>query len=92
MSYVNAPLLATERGWQITQAKGIQISEYRNVITCQVTLDDDKEVSIAGALLDRQQPYILQINQYRVHFEPRGHLADHGQLRSNRASLARSAA
>ena len=74
VSFVNAPLLAAERGWQITQAKGIRISEYRNIITCQVTLDDGEEVSIAGALLDRQKPYILQINQYRVHFEPRGHL------------------
>ena len=74
VSFVNAPMLATERGWQITQAKGIKISEYRNVITCQITLDDGEEISIAGALLDRQQPYIVQINDYRIHFEPRGHL------------------
>ncbi len=74
VSYVNAPLLAAERGWQITQAKGIKISEYRNVITCQVTLEGGEEISIAGTLLDRQKPYILQINEYRVHFEPRGNL------------------
>ena len=74
VSYVNAPVRAAERGWQITQAKGIKISEYRNVITCQITLEDDEEISIAGALLDRQKPYILQINDYRIHFEPRGHL------------------
>ncbi len=74
VSFVNAPLRAAERGWQITQAKGIKISEYRNVITCQVTLENGEEISIAGALLDRQKPYILQINDYRVHFEPRGHL------------------
>ena len=74
VSYVNAPLLATQRGWQITQAKGIKISEYSNVITCQITLDDGEEISIAGALLDRQKPYILQINDYRIHFEPRGSL------------------
>ena len=74
VSYVNAPLLATRRGWQITQAKGIKISEYSNVITCQITLDDGEEISIAGALLDRQKPYILQINDYRIHFEPRGSL------------------
>ena len=74
VSFVNAPLLAGERGWQITQAKGIKISEYRNVITCQITLEDGEEISIAGALLDRQNPFILQINDYRVHFEPRGHL------------------
>jgi len=74
VSFVNAPLLAAERGWQITQAKGIKISEYRNVITCQTTLEDGEEISVAGALLDRQKPYILGINDYRVHFEPRGHL------------------
>ncbi len=74
VSAVNAPLRAAERGWQITQAKGIKISEYRNVITCQITLEDGEEISIAGALLDRQKPYILQINDYRIHFEPRGHL------------------
>ena len=74
VSFVNAPLLATERGWQITQAKGIKISEYSNVITCQITLEDQEDISIAGALLDRQKPYILQINDYRIHFEPRGHL------------------
>jgi len=74
VSLVNAPLLAAERGWRITQAKGIKISEYRNVITCQVALEGGEEISIAGALLDRQKPYILGINDYRVHFEPRGHL------------------
>ena len=31
VSYVNAPILATEHGWRITQAKGIKISEYSNV-------------------------------------------------------------
>lgn len=74
VSYVNAPVLAGEHGWQITQAKGIKISEYSNVITCQITLDDSEEISIAGTLLDRQKPFILQINSYRIHFEPRGHL------------------
>ncbi len=74
VSYVNAPLRAAERGWRLTQAKGIKISEYRNVLTCQVTLEDGEAISIDGALLDRQKPYILQINDYRIHFEPRGHL------------------
>lgn len=74
VSFVNAPILATERGWQITQAKGIKISEYSNVITCQITLEDNEEISIAGTLLDHQKPYILQINDYRIHFVPRGNL------------------
>jgi len=73
-SFVNAPLLAAQRGWQVTQAKGIKISDYRNVITCQVVLADGETISIAGSLLDRQKPYILQINDYRIHFEPAGNL------------------
>jgi len=74
VSYVNAPILASERGWQMTQVKGIKISEYSNVITCQITLEDNEEISIAGTLLDHQKPYILQINDYRIHFVPRGNL------------------
>lgn len=74
VSFVNAPILATERGWQITQAKGIKISEYSNVITCQITLEDNEDITIAGTLLDHQKPYILQINNYRIHFVPRGYL------------------
>lgn len=74
VSFVNAPILATERGWQITQAKGIKISEYSNVITCQITLEDNEEISIAGTLLDHKKPYILQINDYRIHFVPRGYM------------------
>ena len=74
VSAVNAPLLAAQRGWQITQAKGIHISEYRNVITCRISLEDGEDISVAGALLDRHQPMIVQINEYRVNFAPRGHL------------------
>lgn len=74
VSYVNAPLLATERGWQITQAKGIKFSEYSNVIISQVTLEDNEEITIAGTLLDHHEPYILQINNYRINFVPRGYM------------------
>ena len=84
VSYVNAPILAAEHGWQITQAKGIKISEYSNVITCQVTLEDGEEVSIAGTLLDRQKPYILQINSYPRALRAARPSADYGQLRPAR--------
>jgi len=74
VSFVNAPILATERGWQITQVKGLKSVDYSQVVICQVTLDDGEEITITGTLLDRKEPHIVQINQYRTHFVPEGHL------------------
>lgn len=71
---INAPVLAAERGIQITQTKGLQTGEYTNLVTCQVTLDDGEQITTSGTLLDRKQPHIVQINQYRMNFVPEGHL------------------
>lgn len=74
VSYINAPLLASERGIQITQAKGLKTSDYANQVSCQVTLDDGEEIIMAGTLLDHKEPHIVQINAYRMNFVPKGHL------------------
>jgi D-3-phosphoglycerate dehydrogenase len=72
VSAVNAPLLANERGWQVTQAKGLKASEYSNVVTAQITLEDNEDITITGTLLDRKEAHIVQINQYRMNFVPQG--------------------
>jgi D-3-phosphoglycerate dehydrogenase len=74
VSYINAPVLAAERGLQITQAKGIKTGDYINIVSAQVTLDDGEEITVSGTLLDRQEPHIVQINEYRMNFVPHGHL------------------
>lgn len=74
VSVVNAPIMATERGWHIAQVKGLQPAEYSNALTAQVTLEDGETINITGTLLDRKQPHIVQINQYRTNFVPSGHL------------------
>lgn len=74
VSYINAPLLAAERGIQVTQVKGLKIADYTNLVSCQVTLEDGEEIAMAGTLLDRREPHIMQINQYRMNFVPQGHL------------------
>lgn len=71
---VNAPLLATERGWHITQVKGLNSGEYANVLLCQVTLTDGELITISGILLDRREAHIVQINEYRMNFVPQGHM------------------
>ena len=74
VSSVNAPLLANERGWQITQAKGLRVAAYSNVVNVQITLDDGESITITGALFNKSEPYVIQINEYRMNFVPHGHL------------------
>jgi D-3-phosphoglycerate dehydrogenase len=74
VSYINAPLLASERGMQITQTKGLKTGNYTNLVSCQITLEDGEEIVMAGTLLDRKEPHIVQINEYRMNFVPEGHL------------------
>lgn len=77
---INAPVLAAERGILVTQAKGLQTGEYTNLVSCRVTLEGGEQITISGMLLDRKQPYIVQINQYRMNFVPEGRLLIFGSF------------
>lgn len=74
VSYINAPVLAAERGIQVTQAKGLKTGDYTSLVSCQITLEDGEDILIAGTLLDRKEPHIVQINEYKLNFVPEGHL------------------
>lgn len=74
VSAVNAPLIASERGWHMTQARGLPGGEYTNSVTCQVVLEDGESITITGTLLDHREPHVVQINQYRMNFVPEGYL------------------
>jgi D-3-phosphoglycerate dehydrogenase len=74
VNYINAPVLAAERGLHISQTKGLRTGDYATVVSCQVTLEDGEEIVMAGTLLDRKEPHIVQINEYRMNFVPLGDL------------------
>jgi D-3-phosphoglycerate dehydrogenase len=74
VNFINAPVIATERGIQVTQAKGLKSSDYASSFLAQATLEDGEQITITGTLLNRREPYIVQINDYRVTFVPQGHL------------------
>lgn len=74
VGYINAPVVASQRGIQVTQIKGLKTGDYANLVSCQVTLEDGEEIVMAGTLLDRKEPHIMQINEYRMNFVPEGHL------------------
>ncbi|MDZ4771137.1 MAG: phosphoglycerate dehydrogenase [Chloroflexota bacterium] len=74
VNYINAPMLANERGIQVTRARGLHTAEYTSLVSCQFTLEDGETITIAGTLLDRREAHIVQINDYRMDFIPEGYL------------------
>ncbi|MEM6283044.1 MAG: phosphoglycerate dehydrogenase [Chloroflexota bacterium] len=74
VSYINAPVLAAERGLHVTQTKGLRTANYANMLSCQVFWEDGTEIIISGTLLDHREPHIVQIDRYPINFVPDGRL------------------
>ncbi|PJF47399.1 MAG: phosphoglycerate dehydrogenase [Chloroflexi bacterium] len=71
VNYVNAPVIANERGIIVTQALNLTSSDYTNLVSCRVTTDQE-ERTIAGTLFDGVEPHIVQIDQFRIDAVPEG--------------------
>jgi D-3-phosphoglycerate dehydrogenase len=67
VSYVNAPLLAEQRGVTVRLLTDAESPEYRNVITLRGALADGAQVSVSGTLTGTKQiEKIVEINGYDV--------------------------
>jgi D-3-phosphoglycerate dehydrogenase len=67
VSYVNAPLLAEQRGVSVRLVTETVSDEYRNVLTIRGTLVDGSQISVAGTLTgQRQAQKIVSINDFEV--------------------------
>jgi D-3-phosphoglycerate dehydrogenase len=72
VNYINAPLVAMERGIHVTQTKGLDVADYTNLVSCQVHWEGGGELVIGGALFNRTEPRIVQIDTYRTDVVPEG--------------------
>ena len=67
VSYVNAPLLAEQRGVDVRLLVDDVSDEYRNVITLRGALSDGSQLSVSGTLTGtKQTEKIVDINGYAV--------------------------
>ncbi|TAJ49369.1 MAG: phosphoglycerate dehydrogenase [Herbiconiux sp.] len=67
VSYVNAPLLAEQRGVAVRLITDPASEEYRNVITLTGALSDGSQISVSGTLMGTKQiEKIVEINGYDV--------------------------
>ncbi|MGZ4437808.1 MAG: ACT domain-containing protein, partial [Nocardioidaceae bacterium] len=76
VSYVNAPLLAAERGIAVRLVTDPESPDHRNLITLRGTLADGGSVSVSGTLIGiAQRERLVEVDGYDVDIEPAEHLA-----------------
>ncbi|SMH47045.1 D-3-phosphoglycerate dehydrogenase [Rathayibacter oskolensis] len=67
VSYVNAPVLAEQRGIEVRLITDAVSDEYRNVITLRGALSDGSQISVSGTLTGTKQvEKLVAINGYDV--------------------------
>lgn len=67
VSYVNAPLLAEQRGVEVRLSQDTKSDEYRNVTTLKAVLSDGSVVSAGGTVIGpKHHQKIVAINGYDV--------------------------
>jgi len=76
VSYVNAPLLAAERGTEVRLITDAESPDHRNLITLRGTLADGTRISVSGTLVGiAQRERLVEVNGFIVDLEPTEHLA-----------------
>ena len=73
INYVNAPVVARERGIEVKEVKSSDAGDFTSLVTIQVEADK-KTSRIAGALYGRRDPRIVQLDNFRVEIVPEGHM------------------
>lgn len=73
VNYVNAGVLAKERGIKITESKSSSIVHYSNLI--QVDIQTDKKTSrVAGTVFTKEDLRIVRIDNFDVEVDPSGYI------------------
>ncbi len=76
VSYVNAPLLAAERGTEVRLVTDPESPDHRNLITIRGSLIDGSRISVSGTLIGiAQKERLVEVNGFVVDIEPTEHLA-----------------
>ena len=73
VNYVNAPVIARERGIEVKEVKSSDAGDFTSLITLQSEADK-KTSRIAGALYSKRDPRIVQLDNFRVEIVPEGHM------------------
>lgn len=72
VSFVNAPMLAKDRGIKVSEVKSDDSGAYIDKLRVRIKTEDGERV-IAGTILQGDIPSIIQIDQYPINIRPESH-------------------
>src|SRR2546428_3305273 len=73
VNYVNAPVIAKERGIEVKEVKSSDAGDFASVIRVRVDAGK-KPHRLAGTLHNRKDPRIIEIDEFQVEVGPEGHM------------------
>ena len=73
VNFVNARVIAKERGIKVTETETADSDEYNNMITLKVVTTETTS-TVSGTIFGKNDPRIVRINSFRLEMVPNGHL------------------
>lgn len=73
VNFVNAVVLAKERGIKVTESRSAEAEDYMNLIVLEV-VSHEGTTTVAGTIFGKKEPRIVRINDFRLEATPQGHL------------------
>jgi D-3-phosphoglycerate dehydrogenase len=75
VSYVNAPVIAADRGVEVRLVTDEESPDYRNVVTVRGTLADGRQHSVSGTLVGpKHVEKLVEVDGYDVDVQPAEHM------------------
>ena len=73
VNYINAPVVAKERGIRVVEAKSTEMKDYTSLITLKIKTSQEESCT-AGALFGLKDPRIVRVNQFVMDVVPEGNM------------------
>ncbi|MEE8431246.1 MAG: phosphoglycerate dehydrogenase [Candidatus Desulfatibia sp.] len=74
VNFVNARILAKERGIKVKETTSDDSEEYINLVTVRV-VTAEMTTTVSGTIFGKNQTRVVKINNFRLELIPQGHLA-----------------
>ena len=73
VNFVNAPVIAKERGIKVTEMSSSESEDYMNLITLRVKTTETTSI-VSGTIFGKKDSRVVKINNFRLEMIPQGHL------------------
>jgi len=73
VNYVNAPVVARERGVKVVESKSSRPTDFTSSITVRAKIGD-QEIEVEGAIFGSNNPRIVKINNFYLEAVPEGYI------------------